>query len=270
VRIGGDAADDALHDLVATAVLRSPADALLRSALGSEFSISRNGKLVSVRTVRPWTAPTREDLSDAAFNGARPAAATEFPPDIITKLAGAESVFDVEGGAGSSLKSEQKRTLHIRGIAGLRPDGLAETRVQLFKPIGSNFRFVCDLDRFGGGNRAPSPLVYLSAGIAFCYLTQIGRYVTITKQDLERYAIAQETVFGFAKGDGASGMPPSADPVRTHVEIATSADDDTVRSIVDMGERTCFLHAAARTSLKTRIRTEVRSFGTPRIDTQEM
>jgi hypothetical protein len=61
-----------------------------------------------------------------------------------------------------------------------------------------------------------------------------------------------------AKGQGASGTPPSVDPVRTHVELATVEDDDTVRRTVDMGERTCFLHAAARTPLKTRIRIEHR------------
>jgi uncharacterized OsmC-like protein len=130
------------------------------------------------------------------------------------------------------------------------------TRVQLFKPIGSSFRFLCDLEHLGG-RRAPSPLEYLSAGVAFCYLTQIGRYATILKHDLERYAIAQRTRFGFASGDGAGATPASADLVRTHVEIATVADDATVRKIVDMGERTCFLHAAARTALETRVRIEV-------------
>ena len=77
------------------------------------------------------------------------------------------------------------------------------------------------------------------------------------KHDLERYAIAQCTAFGFASGDGAATMPPSADAVRTHVEIAVVAEDATVRKIVDMGERTCFLHAAARTPLATRVRIEV-------------
>jgi uncharacterized OsmC-like protein len=154
------------------------------------------------------------------------------------------------------LRSEQKRTLHVRGIATLRADGLTETRVQLFKPIGSSFRFLCDLDHHGGSRHAPSPLEYLSAGVAFCYLTQIGRYATIMKHELERYAIAQSTAFTHASGDGAATLPPSADTVRTHVEIATAADGATVRKIVDMGERTCFLHAAARTPLKTRVRIE--------------
>ena len=257
VRIDADASDDALHDLVAAAVIRSPADAFLRGVFDSEFSIAKNGEPVPVGNVRRSSAPADYELSDAMFDAARPDPNADFPRDIITKHAAAESVFGVEGGAGSSLRSEQKRTLHVRGIAALRDDGLTETRVQLFKPIGSSFRFLCDLEHLGGSRRAPSPLEYLSAGVAFCYLTQIGRYATIMKHDLERYAIAQRTRFGFASGDGAATMPPSADAMRTHVEIAAAAEDSTVRKIVDMGERTCFLHAAARTPLKTRVRIEV-------------
>jgi hypothetical protein len=50
----------------------------------------------------------------------------------------------VEGGAGSSLKSEQKRTLHVHTEALLRDDGLKEAQVRLLRPIGSTFKFVSD------------------------------------------------------------------------------------------------------------------------------
>jgi uncharacterized OsmC-like protein len=237
------------------ALARSPGDAYLRTVLESEFSISKNGKPVSTGAVRAWSGAKGAALEDAIFDGAKPAPGADFPRDIITKLSGAETVFHVEGGAGSSLKSEQKRTLHIRGIASLREDGLTETRVQLFKPIGSNFRFLCDIANAAeGGIRAPSPLAYLAAGIAFCYLTQIGRYASIMKYDDLGYAIAQEMSFGFARGEGASGTPPSVEPVRTHVALTTAVGDDIARKIVDMGERTCFLHAVSRTPLKTKVR----------------
>jgi len=253
VRIDGDASEDALRDLVASAVMRSPADALLRGALRSEFAIAKNGRPLPVCDLLPWTAPATADLGDTAFDAARPDPDAEFPRDIIAKLESAATALDVEGGIGSSLKSEQKRTLHVRSIARQRDDGLVETHVQLFKPIGSNFRFLCDTEG-SGGLRAPSPLAYLSAGIAFCYLTQVGRYVTITKRALDRYAIVQLTAFGFAEGDGGSATAALAEPVRTHVEIDARLDDDVVQRIVQMGERTCFLHAAARTPLKTRVR----------------
>jgi uncharacterized OsmC-like protein len=127
--------------------------------------------------------------------------------------------------------------------------------VQLFKPIGSNFRFLCDIENAAdGGERAPSPLAYLSAGVAFCYLTQIGRYATIMKYDDLQYAIVQDTAFSLAAGEGATGTPPSAEPVQTHVALKTALSDDVARKIVDMGERTCFLHAVSRTPLKSKVR----------------
>jgi uncharacterized OsmC-like protein len=256
VRTDRDAPESELRDLITLAVLRSPADALLRGIFKSEFSVARNGVPLPVRDVMPWAASERPDVSDAPFDAARPDPTADFPPDVVCKLTSAATLSGVEGGLGSSLNSEQKRTLHVRGIARQRDDGLVETHVQLFKPIGSNFRFLCDPDPEASvpGGRAPSPLAYLSAGVAFCYLTQIGRYVTIMKHRLDRYAIAQRTAFEFATGDGAFGTPPSAEPVRTHVEIDARLDDETTQRIVHMGERTCFLHAAARTPLKTRVR----------------
>jgi hypothetical protein len=71
------------------------------------------------------------------------------------------------------------------------------------------------------------------------------------KYELDRYAIVQDTVFRPSGGDGA---PASAEPVRTHVALAGAIDGDTARRIVDMGERTCFLHAASRTVLKSKVR----------------
>jgi hypothetical protein len=244
VRIEADPSQNFIDDLVMSAIARSPADALLRTALANEFSIVNNGERMQPGTARPWTAPDI-DLPAASFDQAEPDTTADFPPDVIAKLDSAHSVFGVEGGAGSSLQAEQKRTLHVRGVAAIREDGLGETRVQLFKPLGSNFRFLCALgDDREEQARAPSPLAYLSAGIAFCYLTQVGRYASIMKLALHRYAIAQDTVFGLARGDGNRS---SAEPVRTE-------DDDTVRRIVDMGERTCFLHAACRMPLESKVR----------------
>jgi uncharacterized OsmC-like protein len=255
VRIDSDASDTEIQNLVMNALARAAGDAYLRGVYTSEFSIEKNGKPVSTGEVRAWSGAPALSIDDALFDVAKPDAGADFPNDIISKLSGAETVFNVEGGAGSSLKSDQKRTLHIRAIAMLRDDGLTETQVQLYKPIGSNFRFLCDIENAAeGGERAPSPLAYLSAGVAFCYLTQIGRYAAIMKYDDLQYAIVQDSAFGLAAGEGAAGTPPSADPMRTHVVLITELSDEIAKKIVDMGERTCFLHAVSRTPLKTKVR----------------
>jgi uncharacterized OsmC-like protein len=255
VRVNSDAPDPAIQNAVINGLARSPGDTYLRTVCASEFSITKNGKSIPTGEVRAWVNSPKPSLGDAIFDAMRPDPAADFPDDIISKLGSAETVFHAEGGAGSSLKSEQKRTLHIRAIARVREDGLSETRVQLYKPIGSNFRFLCDLENAAaGGLHAPSPLAFLSAGVAFCYLTQIGRYAMIMKYDDLEYAVAQDTVFTPASGEGAAGSLPAVEPVRTHVQLETALDDDIARKIVDMGERTCFLHAASRTPLKTKVR----------------
>jgi hypothetical protein len=45
-----------------------------------------------------------------------------------------------------------------------------------------------------------------------------------------------------------------ADPVETHTYVTTSGDDAFARTLLDMGEQTCFLHAFCRTELKTRVK----------------
>jgi hypothetical protein len=267
VRIDSPAPDPVIQRLVLNGLARSPGDAYLRTVNASEFSIAKNGKPLTTGEVRAWAGSAMPPLDDAIFDAVRPDPSADFPADIITKLGSGETIFHVEGGAGSSLKAEQKRTLHVRGIATFLDNGLSETKVQLFKPIGSNFRFLCDIEHAAeGGIHAPPPLAYLAAGVAFCYLTQIGRYAMIMKYDDLHYAVAQDTVFGLASGEGASGTPTSAEPVRTHVALTTALADDIVRKVVDMGERTCFLHAASRTPLKCKVRVTDLTHATPEVE----
>ena len=42
--------------------------------------------------------------------------------------------------------------------------------------------------------------------------------------------------------------------METHVYLDSPEDSDFARKALDMGERTCFLHALCRTDLKTKVR----------------
>jgi hypothetical protein len=144
--------------------------------------------------------------------------------------------------SGSSLSAEQNRRLHLRGICTLRPDGLKAVEQQLFNPHGSIFHFLSE-EGPGGRQRAPDALTYASAGIAFCFMTQFGRYAKIAKKTLDRYCVVQDTFFS----GGA------ADPVETHVYLESPEDDAFAQTILDMSEQTCFLHALCRTELGVNI-----------------
>lgn len=252
-RVRSAAPREELSRLLQDAIAASPADALLRTQLANEFTLTANGVPVPVTLVKPWRAEPTAAFA-GLFENVEPAVPAEFAAEIISKLEAAKMLHGVEGGAGSSLKSEQKRTLHVRATCRLGEDGLKQVRVQLFQPIGSVFQFLGDDPAcFGGRERAPDGLAYLSAGIAFCYLTQIGRYAHIVKQPLDAYGVIQHTHFSAPGASGGTGTAASAAPVGTHVYVESPEAEEKSQILVKMGEQTCFLHAACRTPLKTRV-----------------
>jgi uncharacterized OsmC-like protein len=229
-----------LQLLLETAMAHSPAAALLRSAQASAFSLQHNGTVLDLQTVKSINAasPPCPD----GFDQLQPQSGWRADDALIYKLRSAEVLQGVSGGAGSSLTAEQKRVLHMQGDCSVRDDGLIEVVVELFQPLGSTFRFLVD----PAGERAPAPMAYLSAGIAFCYLTQIGRYTAIRKLPLQDYRIVQDTCFSMP---GPSREKADFAPVCTHVYLDSSQTDDYACQVLGMGEQTCFLHAACRQSV---------------------
>ena len=235
-----------LAELLKLAVASSPADTILKGSHPGTFSLSKNGKALDVEGVNPSVSRVPAD-PNCLFDPALPAEDATFAPDGIEKLQAAESVFGVEGGAGSSLHASQKRLLHIRAICTLREDGIKSIKVQLFKPIGGVFHFLSDNSKLAGGQeRAPSGLAYMASGIAFCYLTQLGRYAHIVKQQLDAYRVVQDLVFD----NSGAGKPHAPD---THTYVDSDEPDELIQKLVQMGEQTCFLHAALQTDNQTQV-----------------
>ncbi len=247
-------AEGAMIELASQAVAGSPAGSLLLTKLENAFSLFNRDRQIPVAAVRAHECPMPFPAEDV-FGAAAPAAPNTFAQEIIRKLETAQNVFGVEGGAGSSLKAEQKRSLHVRGVCTVRDDGLKSVRIQLFKPIGSVFEFLSDdPETLGGGGRAPSGLAYLCAGVAFCYLTQVGRYAAIRKLDLDGYRVVQDAAFSLPGASGKTSRPGTASALATHLTLETGEDDTVSNDMLRMGEQTCFLHAACRSEVKTRIR----------------
>lgn len=231
------------------ALLASAIGALWREVHASRFSASLNGSPVLSRAEASAGEAAGDDPAALLARITPPPAGPEEP--VIAKLSAAERLFGVEGGAGSSLAAEQKRQLHVRAILVPGADGLATVRTQLFKPIGSVFAFRGRFAADAPADAAPDGLAYLAAGIAFCFLTQIGRYAHIVKLPLEHYAVTQDMACSAA--DPARRHPAAFSPVVTDVRLTGALREEQARRIVAMGEQTCFLHAACRTPLKPRL-----------------
>lgn len=257
LHVTANGVDGARLSEIANAAARwAPASAFLGEALSSEFSLMRNGEPVPPGPVKSaergdWKAPGPIFESLSAPSG------SANGTSLLSKLESADQLFGVDGGAGSSLQADQKRVLHVRGIAKVIEDGLYDVRIQLFKPIGSVFRFIGDdgSDR-GGRDRAPTGADYTCAGIAFCFMTQLGRYAQIVKQDLRRYEVVQLARFD-AEAASVSGEGATVQPIVTHVFIETGEDLEKTQTLLKMGEQTCFLHGALRESHPVNVEVEV-------------
>ena len=241
----------AARRLVRETLGRSHALALLREPLENRFSLTLNGREISPSDLRPVSHnATRDPIF--GFDSLAPDTEVAFRGDLVTKQpSGQGSVAE----SGSSLASEQKRTLHVRGESRFINDRLAQTMVWPLQPVGSQFRFVGDVSPTSAGTGlTPHPFAYTAAGIGFCFMTQLGRYAHIKKLPIREYRIVQECRLDQPVLKMNHGIPPRT-AFDTHVFIETpqtstdaSSDESLVQDLVRMSERTCFLHAALRGS----------------------
>jgi len=253
IQIETDADDSQVKKLVHDAIYASPIMGLMRESLNSVFTLSRNGKPVEVGRVTALDGPIEPDPDDR-FPSIKVSGDPVVEGSLIEKQVQVETKSGVAGGAGSSLTPEQSRKLHVRGICTLRGDGVKQIDQYLFSPIGSQFRFLSDeAPQHGGQGKAPDAVSYISAGIGFCFMTQLGRYAAILRKNLDECRIVQDTHFSTGGATGGIGNRGEADPVETHVYLKTSEGHVFARDILDMGEQTCFLHAFCRTELKPNI-----------------
>ena len=252
--IDSDADKVTLTALVHDAVAASPLNGLMRGHKKSLFTLTHNGKEIETdRALR--LARSALDSPVVAFDASEPEHGDW--DGLIIKGAMTPRTLETVTLAGDSLKEEQDRTLHLRGICTIRPDGIKQVEQQLFNPHGSTFTFLCEETVIEGkGNcqsRAPDAASYIAAGIGFCFMTQFGRHAKITQKNLKNYQIIQDIHFSVGGATGGTGKAGSAAPVETHVYLETGEDDAFARNLLDMAEQTCFLHAFCKADLKAKV-----------------
>ncbi len=252
VEIDCDLEGAALNQFLMNAIHASPLNGLMRGQLTSLFALAKNGTALATDKVAALDREIYPDPGDR-FDGAQ---AAEGQVSLMERV-GLTPKKEVAGGtsaASSSLADEQNRTLNIGAICTLRDDGLKEITQLQNSPHGTSFRFLSEEAPINGGQgRAPDANSLISAGIAFCFMTQFGRFVSMLKLDLEEYRIIQDTHFSLGGASGGTGKAGHADPVETHVYLNTGESDAVAREMLDISEQTCFLHAFCRTDLKTKL-----------------
>ncbi|MEL6127741.1 MAG: OsmC family protein [Pseudomonadota bacterium] len=247
VEIDCDLDDAALNTLLINAIHAAPANGLIRGQLTSLFKLARNGQTLETAKVPELNGPLLPDARGAfdALNSAPGDLDLMAPVGLTPK----KDVALGTAGASGSLADEQNRRLNIGAVAELREDGIVDIRQMQYSPHGTSFRFLSSED-----GRAPDANTLISAGVAFCFMTQFGRFVSMLKLDLPDYRIVQDTHFSLGGASGGTERPGAADPIETHVHLTTSETEDVAREMLDISEQTCFLHALCRTDLKTKLK----------------
>lgn len=102
-------------------------------------------------------------------------------------------------------------------------------------------------------DRAPSGLALVSAGIAFCYMTQLSRYIDYMKFKIRQVRLVQFNPYAF---DGING---SIEPVATHLFLHGDESDETHEKLMRISAVTCFLHATLKAALTPEISVRLNS-----------
>jgi uncharacterized OsmC-like protein len=255
-----DADPATVQALLIDAVSASPLTGLVRERKHGSFAVLHNGKRLT-------------DISLSSFEGAAPA----DPGDPIAALGPAADYMAHQPLARKSMSEEAiiarlarkpepapvleggRKLLHLRTACRLREDGVYECLREQYAQPSSSWTFLVDDRSRPGAAIAPDSASVFAIGLAFCFMTQIGRYAHMAKLELGGYRVVQDlhTSAGCAAGGGA--IARQADPVETHVFLDSTLEDAVAADVLRVAEQTCFLHALCRDELRIRVRQHLAS-----------
>jgi hypothetical protein len=240
VHVHSNAPTETVTALVRAAIEASPAVAFVRMPLtGNTFALYVNGRRRHVPGVASSQGADASDPYRVYAHAPRPLG--EQRRDLIAKTG------QVEPGT-SELASPTVTNRLIRNVLGegksLGQEGWYEVDTWLAMAGTSHFRLTCDE---GDADGAPSGLGLLSAGIAFCYMTQLSRYIENMKMNIRAVRLVQFNPYH-------AGPAAIAEPIDTHLFLDGEAPEDTHAQLLTIAARTCYLHAASRTPNEPNLR----------------
>ena len=226
-----DAPPEAAQRLAAAAAAASPLVAAMRVPLANTFALYVNGRRRALAGIPPSTAA---DVADPFLaHAAAPAPLRRPAPAVIGK-----TPLDPNAKIETMPTSTGGLEFWSRVEGGLDPvTGLDRCAVEFPRIPASTFTFAADAT----GERAPTGLAYAWAGVAFCYLTQLSRYIETRRLGVTGVRLVQRG--------------PEGGPVDTHLFLNGGADDATMADLLALGARTCYLHATLGAALEPRILT---------------
>ena len=137
----------------------------------------------------------------------------------------------------------------------LDPAGVTETDTYLGMDGMSHFKLKSD--ERTDIDQAPSGLAIAAAGIAFCYMTQIGRYIHHQKFAIRGVRLVQHTPFSTTGHPVDGSWTGRAEPADTHLFLSGEEDDETHERLMTIAANTCYLHATMGAALEPVVAVEL-------------
>jgi uncharacterized OsmC-like protein len=248
VRVASPATSAQIDALVRDAAAASPALATMRVPLENTFALYVNGRRRPVTTMPASPSPDAADPYVTYRNPPAPQDGAQAPRDLIHKT-GATTPGEF---AYQVAETKDRVIINVWGDCRLiDPQGVTETVVRLGYPRTSHFAIRSD--ERASPDTAPSGLAHVTAGIVFCYITQLLRYIEHQKLKISGVRVVQSSPYTLANGGGWSG---GVAPVDTHLFLNGEESEETYEKLMTVAARTCYLHATLGLTLPPEITVE--------------
>ena len=245
---------DDIKNLILNASKMAPVLAGLRTPLKNTFALYANGRRKDLSSLNESTKNDAEDPYQQYKVEPSPSKNDNFSDRMIVKT-GEVSAGTVEPVDGYNVPKSQdgnaenpKFNKIIRTIVGKSSTNVNSKIVEVDTVLGlpgmTHFVISSDID----GVIAPSPVNLMGAAISFCFLTQTHRYIHHQKFAIEGLRMSQYATFK-ENSDGTVEMMP----LDTHLYMNGTAPDEHNEKLIDMSERTCYLHATLCEALEPKI-----------------
>ena len=245
---------DDVKNLILKASKMAPVLAALRTPLKNTFALYANGRRKDLSSLNESSKTDAEDPYQQYKVEPSPSNSDNYSDRMIVKT-GEVSAGTVEPVDGYNVPKSQdgnaenpKFNKIIRTIVGKSSTNTNSKIVEVDTVLGlpgmTHFVISSDID----GNIAPSPVNVMGAAISFCFLTQTHRYIHHQKFAIEGLRMSQYATFK-ENSDGTVEMLP----LDTHLYMNGTAPDEHNEKLIDMSERTCYLHATLCEALEPKI-----------------
>ena len=229
-----------LAEGLAAAVQNSPAFRALAEEVVATFSLFVNGKRIALTELAESDSPPADPFQR---HTAAPQPAEGFAfPEIIRKTTVIEDGEVRPAPVGTATRIIR----NVIGRARVEAD-VVSTDTWLEMPGVSHFELSAGIDGATVDQLLPTGLAYLASGVAFCFMTQLSRYIEHKKFLVDGLRLSQVWDFPADRKDG-SGR------IATHVFLNSKDSDVRCEQLMRIAVRTCYLHATLQTPLQPDIR----------------